>query len=264
MGAVDQFWWLLVGLWVGVIVGVFALALGASAARTPPRYRGGVPPGATENRGELLHSRVTGLRARLATISRHLRRLEAPAGRLPSRRAAGVAAEIRAEILMLARELEALDALGTAIEDPAPLRSAQPAVGAEASAIERPERQAVAGTHGPVLVVEDDAPIRELVATALQSVGFEVLEAADGIAALELVERRRPAAIVLDLALPRMDGATFADELRRRQMRPGIPIVVLSAAPHARRQATAIGAEACLSKPFQVPELVRAVAQVAA
>jgi CheY-like chemotaxis protein len=261
---VDGLWLLLVGLWVGVIVGAFALALGVSASRTPPQNAGGALRIATESWGQLLHTRVAGLRARLAAISRHLRRLEAPPGRLLSRRTARAAAGIRTELLILKREVDELDVLGAAVESEAYLRSPLPAAQDEKTGLVHPEQRDATGMHGPVLVVEDDAAIRELVAVALKSAGFEVLEAADGVAALQLVERWRPTAIVLDLALPRMDGAAFAHELRRRRMLPGIPIIVLSAVTQARQQAAAIGAEVCLSKPFAIPELVREVVRVAA
>lgn len=63
--------------------------------------------------------------------------------------------------------------------------------------------------HHPVrvLVVEDDAPIRESVRTALEEFGYEVAEAADGLAALEALRKsRHPTVVLLDLRMPRLDG----------------------------------------------------------
>jgi DNA-binding response OmpR family regulator len=103
-----------------------------------------------------------------------------------------------------------------------------------------------------VLVVEDDAAIAEVLRLSLEDVGFRVAQAADGNRALAAVERERPNLVVLDLMLPGMDGATFAEELRRRGLRPGLPILVVSAASQARECAAQFGAEGFLPKPFDI------------
>jgi CheY-like chemotaxis protein len=71
-----------------------------------------------------------------------------------------------------------------------------------------------------VLVVDDDAPVRELIAEALEHEGYAVATAADGLEALEWLDRARADAIVLDYAMPRCDGPAFAAAYRER---PGAP-----------------------------------------
>ena len=72
------------------------------------------------------------------------------------------------------------------------------------------------GDQKRVLVVDDDASIRELLSTALEDDGYEVVPAINGADALSVCERWRPDVIVLDLMMPIMDGWTFAKRLRPR------------------------------------------------
>jgi PAS domain S-box-containing protein len=81
----------------------------------------------------------------------------------------------------------------------------------------------------PVLVVEDDGAIREIVRRALSQEGLRVLEAANGREALERLEESPPSLILLDLMMPELDGFGFIDELRRREEWSKIPVVVLTA-----------------------------------
>ena len=79
-----------------------------------------------------------------------------------------------------------------------------------------------------VLVVEDDAAARSMFRLALQSAGYAVIAVEDGIDALNRVEAQKPDAVVLDLALPRLDGRDVHRELAARPDTIGIPIVVVS------------------------------------
>ena len=79
-----------------------------------------------------------------------------------------------------------------------------------------------------VLVVEDDAALRELYMSALVSAGYSVIAVEDGIDALRRVERETPQAVVLDMALPRLGGRDVQRELRARPDTCAIPIVVVS------------------------------------
>ena len=111
-----------------------------------------------------------------------------------------------------------------------------------------------------VLVVDDDASIRELLATALGEGGYEVVPATNGEDALAVCERWRPDVIVLDLMMPVMDGWTFAKRLRERD---DIPIVVLSAANDLERHAKSVGAADVIGKPFDLDQLIPKVARAA-
>jgi CheY-like chemotaxis protein len=110
------------------------------------------------------------------------------------------------------------------------------------------------------LVVDDDASIRELLSTALEDEGFEVVPATNGQDALAVCERWRPDVIVLDLMMPVMDGWTFAKRLRERDE---IPIVVLSAATDLARHAKTVGAADVVGKPFDLDQLLPKVARAA-
>jgi two-component system response regulator MprA len=119
----------------------------------------------------------------------------------------------------------------------------------------------VSGDTPRILVVEDEAGIRETIVEILMEEGYSVTVAADGVEALTAVAAAAPDAILLDLMLPRLDGFGVAAELQQRGLRPGIPIVVATADGHAREKATRIGAEAWLAKPFTIDALLAAVAQ---
>ena len=82
--------------------------------------------------------------------------------------------------------------------------------------------------NSTILVVEDDANLRNLYRTALTSAGYAVVAVEDGIDALRRVSSKAPQAVVLDLALPRMDGRDVSRELRARPDTRDIPIVVVS------------------------------------
>jgi CheY-like chemotaxis protein len=111
-----------------------------------------------------------------------------------------------------------------------------------------------------VLVVDDDASIRELLSTALEDDGYEVVPAINGLDALSVVDRWKPDVIVLDLMMPVMDGWTFAKRLRETE---AIPIVVLSAANDLARQGKAVGAAEVVGKPFDLDQLLPKVARAA-
>jgi CheY-like chemotaxis protein len=119
------------------------------------------------------------------------------------------------------------------------------------------------GGEGPpklVLVVEDDPATREMLGTVLRQQGYAVEEAADGREALaRLRGGPRPAGIVLDLMMPRMDGRAFRAEQQRDRDLAGIPVVVCSGAPDAGQEAEELGASACVQKPIHCAELFRAL-----
>lgn len=110
-----------------------------------------------------------------------------------------------------------------------------------------------------VLVVDDDEGLQETLAMLLQGEGYHVLLASDGVEALEHLQNpqgARPAVILLDVMMPRMNGYELSEEMKRRGLRPGIPVVVLTADGRARQKAEQIGAEGYLSKPFDIPDLL--------
>jgi len=108
---------------------------------------------------------------------------------------------------------------------------------------------------GPVLVVDDDPKIVQLVRAYLEREGFAVVTAGDGRAALAAIRELTPRLIVLDLMLPEIDGMTVARRVREDS---DTPILMLSArsAVADRIQGISEGADDYLSKPFSPAELV--------
>lgn len=112
-----------------------------------------------------------------------------------------------------------------------------------------------------ILVVDDDTGIRRLVEVVLKSEGYAVELAADGRAALEAISRRRPAVVLLDLQMPVMTGWEVHAALRLHG--PRVPVVFMTAGYRAQREAETHGADGCLSKPFELEDLLDAVARFA-
>ena len=116
----------------------------------------------------------------------------------------------------------------------------------------------------PILVVDDDAKIVRLVRTYLERDGFSVVTAADGPAALDAIERHRPALVVLDLMLPELDGRAVIRAVRRDDEGKDTPILVLSARGSTLDRIAGLedGADDYLPKPFSPAELVLRVKSI--
>jgi CheY-like chemotaxis protein len=114
-----------------------------------------------------------------------------------------------------------------------------------------------------VLLVEDDAAIRHVVAEALADEGYAVREATDGRRALEHLAGWQPDLIVLDLMMPGMDGRAFRAEQRARGLAADAALVVLTAGRHAAGAGAELGAAAVVAKPFDLDDLLAAIDQAA-
>jgi DNA-binding NtrC family response regulator len=110
-----------------------------------------------------------------------------------------------------------------------------------------------------VLVVDDKEMMRDSVGATLQRAGLGVLTATDGHAAIEIIARRRPDAVVTDLRMPGMTGIELLDKIR--EIDEDIPVVLMTAfgAVETAVQAIKLGAFDYLTKPFEGDELVVAV-----
>jgi len=113
----------------------------------------------------------------------------------------------------------------------------------------------------PVLIVEDDASLREALTDTLELSGYEVLQAADGAVALELLEGRTVGLVVSDVQMKPMDGEQLLREIKRRA--PGLPVLLMTAYGMIERAVEAMRAGACnyLPKPFEPEVLVAEVAR---
>jgi CheY-like chemotaxis protein len=122
---------------------------------------------------------------------------------------------------------------------------------------------AAAPHHCGVLVVDDDAEIRELLRVALTADGYDVATCPDGREALHYLRSHAETCIILlDLLLPVMDGAQFrAAQLRDRSL-AWIPLVVMSAAVDAEGLARGIGARRLVRKPLNLDEVRQALRMI--
>ena len=109
--------------------------------------------------------------------------------------------------------------------------------------------------HGAsVLVVEDDPDLRYLFRISLALAGFQVREASDGYQALAALEDETPAAVVLDLGLPRVSGFIVLEEITARKDMRDLAVVVVTGMNVGEERDVLL-----LRKPIDPPELVRAV-----
>lgn len=107
----------------------------------------------------------------------------------------------------------------------------------------------------PILVVDDDPDIRQVLQDRLESYGYVVETAADGRAALEKLERLTPRGVFLDIRMSGMDGLEVLARIRDRY--PEVPVVIITAASAGEKVTSAIraGARAYLLKPFDTAQL---------
>jgi DNA-binding response OmpR family regulator len=115
-----------------------------------------------------------------------------------------------------------------------------------------------------ILVIDDDLPLRGMLAAALRQAGFQVLLAGDGAEGHRALTIHRPDVIVLDLAMPNVNGWDFLQKLKETGYLGALPIIVLSAHLHVEPQAILqMGVSAILPKPFNLPELIDLVEHLA-
>ena len=112
---------------------------------------------------------------------------------------------------------------------------------------------------GPLLVVDDEPQILQMISGILQDEGFEVITAPDGEAALKLVGEEAPDLVLLDIALPGMDGLEVLQELKR--LYPFLPVVIISAYGSVENavKATRLGAYDFIEKPPHADKILLTV-----
>jgi DNA-binding response OmpR family regulator len=112
-----------------------------------------------------------------------------------------------------------------------------------------------------ILAVDDEPHILKLVSFSLTSKGFEVIEASDGLTAVELAEREQPDLILLDVMMPVLDGYEACRRIKANPATKDIPIVMLSAKSQKAEQAVGLEAGALdyICKPFTPKDLVEQV-----
>ena len=109
-----------------------------------------------------------------------------------------------------------------------------------------------------ILIIEDEADIRDLLAYNLQKEGFATLEAGDGRVGLAMARTHAPVLVLLDLMLPGMDGLTVCRALERDPATAPIPLIMLTAKGEEMDRVVGLelGADDYVVKPFSVRELI--------
>lgn len=107
-----------------------------------------------------------------------------------------------------------------------------------------------------VLIIEDDSDIRKYINDLLLDQGYSIIEASDGVKALELIEKKRPDLIVVDLGLPNLSGESVITAARKKHS--DLPIVILTGKDSVTDivKGFNLGADDYLTKPFKGEELV--------
>lgn len=116
-----------------------------------------------------------------------------------------------------------------------------------------------------LLVVEDTPHILEMLDLTLRFKGYEVMTARNGQEALDVLKEKRPALIITDILMPKMDGFSLMYHLRANRETRDIPVVFLSAtyvAPEDKAFAKTLGATKFIEKPIDTEELLETIAQL--
>lgn len=115
-----------------------------------------------------------------------------------------------------------------------------------------------------ILIVDDEANIRELIGFNLKNEGYNIITAGDGITALKAIREEKPSLILLDLMLPGLNGFEVCKEVRKDRELSSTPIIILSAkdAEFDKVLGLELGADDYITKPFSVRELVARVKAV--
>jgi two-component system OmpR family response regulator len=116
----------------------------------------------------------------------------------------------------------------------------------------------------PILIVEDDASIREMLGDCLSEAGYQTASAANGVEALAHIQAGlTPSLILLDLAMPLMGGQMFLHLWRRGGHAPA-PVIVLTADQKQHDHASALGVNRVLTKPIEIAAFLTTVAEFVA
>ena len=119
--------------------------------------------------------------------------------------------------------------------------------------------------YGPILVVEDNPNVLELLDVTLRFKGYPVVTAHNGQEALEMIARERPAIVITDILMPKLDGYSLAHALGKDPRTAQIPIIFISATyitPEDKRFALSLGAIRFIEKPIDTEDFLLTIAEV--
>ncbi len=115
-----------------------------------------------------------------------------------------------------------------------------------------------------VLIVEDEPDMQRAIKLRLESIGFKVETASDGLEGLQKIKKLEPDLVLLDIMLPKMDGFKVCNMIKFDKKYKNIPIIILSAKSAQKDFYTAknVGADAYLTKPFTTAELLKKIKEM--
>ncbi|MBN1305646.1 MAG: response regulator [Anaerolineales bacterium] len=119
--------------------------------------------------------------------------------------------------------------------------------------------------YGPLLIVEDVPNILEFLSVTLKFKGYEVQTATNGEEALACIKKARPALVITDILMPKMDGFAFVQNLRTNPDTSDIPVIFLSATyvtPEDKAFAMSLGADRFIEKPVDTEEFLLTIAEL--
>lgn len=119
-------------------------------------------------------------------------------------------------------------------------------------------------TSPRIFVADDDPAILDLITIRLELAGYQTLQARDGWEALDGIYASRPAAVVLDIGMPRLDGLGVLRHLRKTPRFASLPVMMVTArnTPIDVRSAMELGARDFLAKPFEDAQILSRVARM--
>lgn len=112
-----------------------------------------------------------------------------------------------------------------------------------------------------ILVVDDDPDIRQILQDRLESYGYLVDTAADGVAAIQKIEQLAPSGVFLDIRMPGMNGIEVLGRIRDRYRTLSVVIVTATNAAGLSNSPVHTAAQACLVKPFDMPQIRQVLEQ---
>jgi len=115
-----------------------------------------------------------------------------------------------------------------------------------------------------ILVVDDSASLRQVVAIALKGAGYDVVEASDGNDALKKLTGDKVHLVISDVNMPGMDGITFVQEMKKQAAYKFTPVIMLTteAGEDMKARGQAAGAKAWVVKPFRPEQMLNAVSKL--
>lgn len=112
-----------------------------------------------------------------------------------------------------------------------------------------------------ILVVDDEEMTRKLLRLMLERDGFNIVEAEDGLLALEAVHRYQPDVVILDVMMPNLDGFATCKQIRQQPETANLPVILLSARSQqdAYNEGARAGANCYMTKPISRPTLIQTI-----